>query len=292
MPKTSELLVAHAGAGIPLEVASALIAGGFTLLAALIGFGALIIQISHQSESALSQQKEAERLKIKVGIYEKIIDELQGASNSLGMLLVKVALCRVSLTGAAGEDKEQLKQPNITAAQILEVEQRASQNLVDLTLLVERWIVIDRRLEVFKYAFGAVSHDLRNRFNSLFFGPGLQVLPHVLPNGQIHWERPREEVVEDFVAQAELLDEVIAEAGSYIADFQREIQVILMGDIFEDRIDPRSPVDPHKKVLRLDDSERLIRYFKSETEWGRKSEEAIKRAKAKIVAATDAQGRA
>ena len=57
--------------------------------------------------------------------------------------------------------------------------------------------------------------------------------------------------------------------GACLSDFQVEMQNILVGGLFESRIAYRSPIDPTSKVIRLDRSVELKRYFENETKWGR-----------------------
>jgi hypothetical protein len=64
--------------------------------------------------------------------------------------------------------------------------------------------------------------------------------------------------------------------GNYIVDFQTETQNLLLGELFENKVPPRKPIDPSMFALELDRSAELIEHFEKNTDWGRRKAQSDK----------------
>ncbi len=57
--------------------------------------------------------------------------------------------------------------------------------------------------------------------------------------------------------------------GCYIHDFQVEMQNLLLGELFKQKLPPREPIDPNLVVVQFERYKELAEYFERETAWGR-----------------------
>ncbi len=80
---------------------------------------------------------------------------------------------------------------------------------------------------------------------------------------------PDVEREEAFLQLLHSLLDAIDTTGSYVMDFQTEMQNLLLGELFQHKARIRVPLDPSKLVLRLDDYGRLMDHFDKESAWGK-----------------------
>ncbi len=152
---------------------------------------------------------------------------------------------------------------------------KAGRELAELIVEFECWSIAFPGLNVFQVSLNAAAYDVRQAFPPLFSAL-LQILPMDPPPGQpgkptiIH-PPPSAEVSSALKRLIEGYKEAMDEIGNYIQDLTIEAQNNLLHGLFEGRVLPRQPLDPRHKVISTipEKAQVLIRYFETETPWGR-----------------------
>lgn len=58
------------------------------------------------------------------------------------------------------------------------------------------------------------------------------------------------------------------DATAYTEDFLTEMQNVLLGDLYGNRLEPRQPIDPTRRTVTLDQVQDLEAWFSANTAWG------------------------
>jgi hypothetical protein len=161
--------------------------------------------------------------------------------------------------------------PNARFPELSSLSHEMTMAAIAIIIAIEQWGIIDPRMDIFKTAINVVLHDLRTSF----FKNGVPLFVRTMPvdnqaTGQIFpWTIPPQPIIEEISTVSQKIADHAMDLGSLIDDFQREMQNLLLGDLFDHRVPPRVPLDPSKTVVRLAAHEELKRFFESETDWGR-----------------------
>jgi hypothetical protein len=91
------------------------------------------------------------------------------------------------------------------------------------------------------------------------------------------WTPPNDDAFREIEFLGNQLLNAVTTLQAYIFDFLREMQTLLVGPMFDQRITPRIPRDPSFVVVRLDRYDQLIAYFNQQTAWGRNQAQIEKR---------------
>ncbi len=150
----------------------------------------------------------------------------------------------------------------------------ASNELIALTETIES---IDPRVKVFRWAFNETVHRFQEaeRHVSVFLAMKLSSErptengPIIQPPRSI----PTNPQIEEHRQFFDVMVRAIDDFGSYSGDFRTEMQNLLLADIQNLPLPVREPVDPSYKVISLEKSEKLEKYFFNETSWGRRKRE-------------------
>lgn len=253
-------------------VRPALVSACATILAATIGALVVARQIRTQSANAIRQNKHNEALKLKMKVYDEIINvcaKCQDADSSLTNFIRSV------FNDVSISQKQQLagRPFRITEHRFphyLELQKSLDSSAVEMVFLTERWQIIDPRIEVFRTAFNVAMHDIRETswryWNTLM--PLLPVDRRDAPGQQFNWEPPNEKQLETLEKFGSSFIKAIDLLGSFTYDFQIEMQNLLVGDLFGKTVPARIPIDPQYPVVTLNNHATLETYFAKNTSWG------------------------
>jgi hypothetical protein len=139
---------------------------------------------------------------------------------------------------------------------------------------VERWEIIDRRLEIFRLGFSADLHEVRDAFFA-YYSAVLPMFPmeRDKASGELFpWSPPSEQRLTEVEQLGDKLMDCLGDYGGHVYDFQIEMQNLLLGELFKPPLSPRVPLDPKVVVIRLDHFERLQVYFQQETRLGKENQ--------------------
>jgi hypothetical protein len=254
---------------------------------ALVGFGVNVVgfiaaarmvvwQLGKQHKNSLVQQRENAREALKLRIYEALVQRIRTCSDAFGEAKMYAfgilpAIESFQREQSAGYQPSPLKQRVPTFS---ELHSKAQGQLAELIVEFECWSIALPALNVFRIALNAANYDVGESFPPLFSAL-LHILPMDPPPGQtgntiIH-APPSPEV---FSALKRLIEEykgAMDEMGCYIDDLTKEAQNNLLHGLFEGKVPPRKPLDPRHKVISAipEEAQVLIRYFETETRWGK-----------------------
>jgi hypothetical protein len=163
--------------------------------------------------------------------------------------------------------------PNARVPQLIEKKTAVSLvAVVAIIELTERWQIIDRRIEIFRTALGVASYNIDAAWHP-YFDVALRRMPRDFP-GQVQqgtpltWEPPDDQGMQELERVGNDLIDALADLESYIYDLRIEMQNLLVGELFDQTLPPRQPVDPRITIV-LDRHKELAAYFNKDTAWGR-----------------------
>lgn len=237
-------------------VTAALIGAAVALFGSAVAATAAVHQVTKQARSAL-----------KVDLYKEVLAAVANQGEAKRDLSTKLRILN-SLIGV-WQSPEQFgglrPAPNTTWAELNELAYRCQAQGADLMILIERWQIVDPRLDLFRMAFGVALRDIREAWQSVSVGVSAVVPPIA---GAPHPELPPNETLERLKAANEGVINAASKLSAWVADFQLEVQAALLSDLFQNRLSHRQPIDPEYFVIRLDSFDALKDYFENKTAWG------------------------
>jgi hypothetical protein len=281
------------GAGwnaLPHEVQAAFITAATTALAALLGFGAVVLQIGAQARAAIAANQDNEARKLKVRIYEDVEKQCHGASDAWvefgGSIRLFITLVRQARQ--LSDAGQPFPIPSVKTREVLDRSRLASDAAVALVRAAEGWKIVDPRLEVFQTAFSAAAHDVRIAFNRDFFPRLVPISPVPDPaTATTHpWGPPPQAQLDELERLAEASTNAASTMVAYIDDFQRAMQNLLLGELFGNRVPSRAPINPAYRAITLDEHKALTAYFFEQTPWGESAAKAKAGAEADMKASS------
>ncbi|MGC9952602.1 MAG: hypothetical protein ABSF64_40220 [Bryobacteraceae bacterium] len=273
--------------------ANELIGDGLKVLALIAAAGTVVWQLQKQHKNSLALQRENAREALKLRIYETLVQRIRTLSDaniaaSMYAFGILPAVENYQREHSAGRRPSPMQQ---RAPAFSDLHFEAAGHLAELIVEFESWSIAFPGLNVFKVALNAAAYDVRQSFPPLFAAL-LQILPMDPPPGEtgkptiIH-PPPSPEVLSALKRLTEQYKAAVDEIGCYIYDLTVEAQNNLLHGLFEGTVPPRRPLDPRRKVISTvpETAQALIRYFETETAWG-KNQAAIN---AEVVAEVQAK---
>jgi hypothetical protein len=237
-------------------ISAALIGAVVVLLASAVAAAVAVYQVTKQARSAL-----------KVDLYKEVLAAIANQGEAEGELSTKLRVLN-SLIGV-WLSPEQFggfrPTPNTTWAELNELVYKCQGQGADLMILIERWQIVDPRLDLFRMAFGVALRDIREAWQPVSALVG-GVVPAIA--GAPPPELPPKETLERLKAANERVINAASKLSAWVADFQLEVQAVLLSDLFPNRLTHRQPIDPEYFVIRLDRFDALKDYFENRTPWG------------------------
>jgi hypothetical protein len=257
--------------------AAELIGDALKVLGLIAAAATVVWQLRRQHKNSLALQRENARAALKLRIYEALVQRIRALSDAN----IEAAMYAFGILPAI----ENFQRGHFAGNQPTSVEQRvptfsvlhfkAQRCLAELIVEFECWSIAFPGLSVFQTALNAAAYDVRESFPPLF-----SALLHILPMDPPPSQTGKPTIVhlppspETFLALKHLIEKYKAamdEIACYIHDLTVEAQNNLLHGLFEERVPPRRPLDPRHQVISTvpEKAQALIRYFETETPWGR-----------------------
>lgn len=263
--------------GLSPPMQAALIGAIATVVTATLGASLVVWQIGRQANNAITQNRHNEVLKLKLKIYEEIVDTCRDASNAetdissyVRLFQANIAVCRNLSVGGLPWSI-----PNERIPILIEKYFTSRTKAIGIVGLTERWQIVDPRIEIFRTAVNVAIHDIDAAWHP-YFNTVLPIMPmeirgHPQPGTLLPWNPPNDRTVTRIEKLGNELISALSTLGSYIYDFQIEMQNLLLGEFFGRKLEPRKPIDPTLIVVQLDRYGELA-HFEKETPWGKHKE--------------------
>ncbi len=271
------------GVGLDPSLQGAIISSLATFLAACMGFAAIVWQIGRQARVAIDQQRQSERMKLQLRIYEDVVKLIDHAVNVEVRLGTFVQTLPFKLRNARNQRERGLilPPPPERFLPLQDLQTATTLAAVGVISTVERWEIVDARLSVFRTAINVASHDLSTAYIP-YSNLVMRLLPvdHTDTGKPLPWSPPSEDEVQELERLGRSVTRALGRIQSWIGDFRTETQIALLGDLFADRPERRKPMDPYFRTIRLDAHAELEEFFENETAWGdmkREAEDRVER---------------
>jgi len=251
--------------------------GGFTIVAAAVGAAVVMHQIRKQGEQGRQQTAEAERLRLNLKIYDEVTAAVRSISASSIKLSTAIHRIKMQLDNAqiAGPPKDRF-------LEFGELVSEANLALAEGIEVVERWFILDRRLDVFQEAFNVAGEDLRHAYYQRLARQLLLTLPMDLPNGT-HWIPPTPEDRATLDEGLNALWRASEQGASYATDFQNAMQGLLLAELGRGQAPVRKPLDPALIAVTLENRDEVMGRFDRETRFAQVRRQAEADALAEIA---------
>lgn len=252
----------------------------------IIGVVIVVFQLGRQHRNGLNQQKENHREQFRIQIYQEFSRLLGIASEKISHSKMYAFLIPTHVHIYHDQISKGFN-PSPLPDRVMELNRRHYDSLqaaADLMILIERYQIVEPRLDIFRTALGVAHHDMLKAFGPLF-DLLLTLLPSEipLPNGAhktVNIVNPSDEQID---ALEKLVDAYTTESDNmicYLYDLNVELQNTLLVNLFPNKAPRRVPLDPKFKVVSTepDEMEKLRKYFDQETDWGKekkKTEQSV-----------------
>ncbi len=252
-----------------------------TVLGILVGVIIVVYQLGRQHKNQLKLQKENQREQFRLQIYlefSKLLGVAVGKNIDSGQYAFHIPFhVRVY--------RDQLKKgfsPVPVQDRAMELCKRHNESLgadIEIMFLIERYQIVDPRLDIFRTAISVAHYDLMEAFMPLFSFL-LEILPAEipLPDGSyktVNIIIPSDDQVHELEKLVNAYNSASDDMGSYLYDLNVEIQNTLLNNLFPNKAPRRKPLDPRFKVISTEAEEidRLRKYFEEDTNWGKRKKQ-------------------
>jgi len=248
-----------------------------TFLSILVGVIIVIYQLGRQHRNELTLQKENYREQFRIQIYQEF-SKLLGIAVEKNLHSQMYAFhIPMHVHNYRDENKKGFS-PAPLRDRVMDLNKRHFDSLRsanDLMSLIERYQIVDPKLDIFITAISVAHYDMSETFNALY--PFLfEILPNEipLPNGSYHLVNviiPSDEQGSELEKFVDAYVAASDDLGSYLRDLNVELQNTLLIGLFPNKTSRRVPLDPKFKVISTDpnEMENLRKYFEEETDWGK-----------------------
>lgn len=255
------------------EIAAALIQAGATVLAAGTAAVFVVWQIGKQSKASIDQNRDNRRVDLKVSLYRESIEHCRDQAAAFAALSSKIATFRWTNL-AIWLDRDRWKgrpppAPVTNHEELTRLFSDVNSAKIDVVRITEEWQIIDRRLDLFRTAINATSHDLLEVWNDFIRFAANFVPPTHDEKFSDYWRRPEPDECKLLIEKADKITELLWDLAMHFHDFQIEVQNLLLSDLFDGHAPPRQPNDPSIMVLSLDKYDEQMAHLLESTAFGK-----------------------
>ncbi len=226
------------------------VSGAFTLASALAAAWVVFAQIKRNAEAQRSLQTESDTRKLRLEVYEKGSMVCRLASDALTEAKVRSLLIADAMSRHLRGEYRPIPERNpLDRDQFATLHKAACEGLDEAIFWIEKWLIVEPRLDVFRFALSSAHHDLIDAapaidklYMKLLVTPVLKGKPEILsgkPDDRAYFD-----LMHDAWPQTRRYAEKADQADSYIADLLTALQNILLSKMFDGSVPPRRNIDP------------------------------------------------
>jgi hypothetical protein len=249
------------------SIRAAVITAVTTVVTAVAGFAAVVFQIGRQSQHAIRQNRLNETLKLKVQIYERTLAISRTAQEAVSALAgyLRNFQLGIDLGVLASEGGRTWQPPQARFPEYQRLQSEATSAIIAVITMVEGWKIVDPKLDVFPRAIGMALDGHRK---VMMKQPNVFVYGMPVSGFEAKWQLPDAEFISAIRDRVERENYYIELLSAWVGDFQTEMQILLLGDLFPSPVQRRDPPDPDQFCIRLDRYSEIMKMI-DESEWGR-----------------------
>ena len=241
-----------------------------TLATLLVGFAASVV-VGWQINSASNQAKRDHETELKLNLYKEIANKVRLSIDPFIVLgfvhreyaneIVLNEQTQGRFIPAAGYDS------------ISEKWKRKCSAVSEIKGVIEDWIVVDARLDLFELAISSADYEVERQYK-LYLDEAMESLPRLVRNPEgkyiASWTPPDVNTQSKLAVIGGQLHSDCLTLLTYVLDFRDQMQMSLLKGLFPDsRIAPRLPKDPKFIVLDIEKADDQKRYFMTQTDFGK-----------------------
>lgn len=250
------------------------------LLGIFAGIAAIIFQMSRQHRSNLQLQKNNFKEKLHLEIYQGLIKGIDDTSNILSKVSAKSSNIPISLETYCSQAASGVSPtpPRYRALDFSEAHHALIKSVAKLFHIFERYTIAVPKFRIFQIGLNSAIHDTNEAYQP-FFQKLLEYLPIDVQEADRKPGSPPVIVpaipnigeLKFILELGQKYNNTLVVIVGFLHDLTVEAQNILLGSLFENRVPSRQPLGPNVVVITTDkDSmEKLEKYFKEETSWGK-----------------------
>lgn len=152
--------------------------------------------------------------------------------------------------------------------QIIEAKHTVATNIVNLTGKIESVFIIEPKLGIHNIALTSMNWSLNELYKKLGDSTFLCLFQDGTDkNGKKTVIQPKKLTQDELKKHLKTIEEIsdnIVDTSCYLSDLNKDIQNILLGDIYERKVSHRKPLNPNIKVISVDFYDDLKSYFENE----------------------------
>lgn len=234
------------------------------LVAFVVGIGVVWYQLHKQREL----QKENHLIEMRREIYKEITDRMEQASPAGISVTLDLLVGLLDKARMKRDETGIYQPPPMRVESIVDDFKQVQTRLFGVSGTIEKYEIVSENQPLFRRALVAKISELSNSFMPLIF-----LLPYLLlsKDGINDAERllvPNEKELAEIQEKINQFKEVAADINGFLYDIQVEAQNILLGALFERRLEVRKPLDKRYLVLTSRDQDELekVRAYVQKTE--------------------------
>lgn len=249
------------------------------LVAPFVALVVAILAAYFALRNGLRLQRENKRNEFKLQVYKEFGEKISEAQEAVGDVQFYIVFAAQEAQNAEHNRTLGILPGPVkrNGKEFVDKFAAASHKVAEVMMLIERYLIIEPDLDIFKLALNSAVHDARELNDSLS-----QVLfkwfPIPRPEGSQGPEYMNVRAIPQEVS-APLLQAgwdfhgKVSDISAYLEDLRRELQILLLSGLFDGKVPQRQPIDPELRVVTLNKSELpvLRKYFNEETSWGKRA---------------------
>ncbi len=257
-----------------------------TIIGITVSAAMLLFQSYWQNRSNLTLQKENIREDIKRKFHaeiEEAISKASAASSKMTTTLLDVYWIQYPSIKKSLEDGFPLGF-RTKIEDVMNCRKINSNAAIDVILMIEKYEIINPKINIFKTAINVALDGMWEHYEKLQ-SELITFLPSTASEEKkIFHPLPSLEKMHDFKKTIDLFLEANSHLSNWLGDFRIEVQNLLLGDLFKNKVPYRNPIDKKWMVVTTEKGnvKKLNDYFENETAWGKRKKEAERNAKAVI----------
>jgi hypothetical protein len=243
----------------------------------------VVFQIGRQRRNELELQAENYRNELRLEVYREFSEFLKTTADPIAKAGT-YCLTAASAADIARKMDMTLFVLEQRGEEFSELHHVVSGQAADVLMLIEKYLIIDPDLDLFKWAINSAVHDigrvfvpLHNHLLITFPMGGRSGKPGPFNVGPVSTEETAK-----LRTLAHQYHSAMTTLSAYYDDLLVELQARLLGKLFPNTVPRREPLDPAQVVVTLNDPVKvaeLKRHFRTQTAWGKHVDETQRQAR-------------
>ena len=236
------------------EARSTIIAAGVgglaTVIAATIGALVVLGQIGRQARDAIKQNQHNEALKLKLAVYQDIVNLSHKASDAISDLSAFILEFWLALLLARRTEVENnaFAVPSAHPAQLLDKKSLVWRRNAELKGVTETWQIIHQPMDVLRTKIDKALENIDSAFGP-YFDAAYHAMPIAAPVDK--WAPPSSEALQQLADLGKAVVNALTMLQSDISGFLSEMQTVLIGEMFVMSGVRTGPLNWRRGALRL-----------------------------------------